>query len=231
MSERRPNRFIPREELRAYVAWKPGNLGERDRVPPADAAPDALAAQALAAQQAMQMQALREAAHEEGYREGLQALEAFKQAHAAEAAARMEPLLAALQSRLAGLEQGLAAQVAVLATEIARQVVHHELATRPELIEAVAQDALAALVHSARQLRIRLHPEDREWLVAQGSLDLASRQAVLLADPGQARGGCVVESDIAGVDASVPARWRRVLAALGLESPWRAADPSARSGA
>lgn len=227
MTERLYNRFIPREELRSYVAWTPGTFPDPDQAPSQDPAPDSPAAarepstEELRAQHEAQMQALRETAHQEGYRQGLQDLEGFKQAHVAQVAGQMSVILEAFQAQLAALEQGLATELAGLAAEIARQVVQRELVTQPRLIEAVAQDALAALVHSARHVRVKLHPEDHEWLVAQGRLDLASRQACLVADPGLERGGCLVESDIAGIDASVPARWRRVLAALGQDREWR----------
>jgi len=63
--------------------------------------------------------------------------------------------------------------------------------------------------------------------VAQGSLEdvLATRGARAVADPHVAPGGCVVESDIAVVDASVHARWSRAAAAMGSQMPWQDAGP------
>ena len=44
--------------------------------------------------------------------------------------------------------------------------------------------------------------------------------ARLVNDAGITRGGCVIESDIGVVDASIETRWRRAAAALGVERPW-----------
>ena len=52
---------------------------------------------------------------------------------------------------------------------------------------------------------------------------LAARGARLVADPVVARGGCLVESDIGTIDASVETRWRRAAAALGCDEAWDAA--------
>jgi flagellar assembly protein FliH len=49
---------------------------------------------------------------------------------------------------------------------------------------------------------------------------LSAREARLLSDAAVARGGCLVESDIGVIDASIEARWRRASASLGCEEPW-----------
>jgi flagellar assembly protein FliH len=77
---------------------------------------------------------------------------------------------------------------------------------------------------SARQVTVRVHPDDQP-LVAQGAAEaLGARGARLVADPSIARGGCLVESDIGVVDASIAARWKRAVAALGCEETWDAAE-------
>ncbi|MEO6031862.1 MAG: FliH/SctL family protein, partial [Burkholderiaceae bacterium] len=82
---------------------------------------------------------------------------------------------------------------------------------------------------SARHITLRVHP-DYQALVAQGAADvLAARGARLLADPAMTRGGCLVESDIGVIDASLETRWQRAAAALGREAPW--ADPADASDA
>ena len=101
-----------------------------------------------------------------------------------------------------------------------RQIVRSELAARPDLVATVAQEALDTLLMSARQITVRVHPDDHA-LVEQGAADaLAQRGARLLADPTITRGGCLVESDIGVVDAAIATRWRRAVAVLGCEAPW-----------
>src|SRR4029079_15914005 len=103
---------------------------------------------------------------------------------------------------------------------LARQIGGSEIASRPELVAVVAQEALDTLLMSARQITVRVHPDDHP-LVAQGASEgLAARAGRLLADSSIARGGCLVESDIGVVDASVPERWKRAVASLGCEEAW-----------
>ena len=96
---------------------------------------------------------------------------------------------------------------------------------RPELVEAVAREATESLLLSARHITLRLHPDDVP-LVAQGAADvLAARGARLIADPQIARGGCLVESDIGVLDATLQARWSRGAAALGSDAEWESTAP------
>ena len=54
----------------------------------------------------------------------------------------------------------MALAVTRTAVQLARQVVRHELDTRPEIVAKVAQEAVDAIVLSARHLRVRIHPAD-----------------------------------------------------------------------
>ncbi len=49
---------------------------------------------------------------------------------------------------------------------------------------------------------------------------LNARGARMVPDVTLNRGGCVVESDIAVIDAAIEARWDRAAAAMGYEAPW-----------
>ncbi len=166
----------------------------------------------------------RNTGYQDGYRNGLAALESYKQTQAAQLAAHMSEQVAALanefQLRLESLEQQLAGRIAGVALELARQVVRSELLQRPELVVDVAEQALSALLTSARQIVLRLHPDDHAMVQAQLAELLAARGARVVGDPTITRGGCVVESDIAVVDASIEASWERAAAAMGHDAPW-----------
>ena len=84
----------------------------------------------------------------------------------------------------------------------------------------MAVEALDTLLLSARHIALRVHPDDHALVVAGASDDLAARGARLIADADVVRGGCVVESDLGVIDASIEARWRRAAAALGQEMAW-----------
>lgn len=173
----------------------------------------------------------RQAGYQDGYRDGLAALESFKQQQSAQMAAFMSDqvgtLVTDLHQRLESLEQQLSGRIAGVALELARQVVRNEIATRPELVVAVAEEALATLLSSARDVVLRLSPDD--FAMAQGSLQdhLRTRGARVVADPHISPGGCLVESDIAVVDATVEARWRQASAAMGVNTKWDAGNEPA----
>jgi flagellar biosynthesis/type III secretory pathway protein FliH len=166
----------------------------------------------------------RQAGYQDGYRDGLAALESYKQTQSAQMAAFMSDqvgnLVSDLHQRLELLEAQLSGRIAGVALELARQVVRSEISMRPELVVTVAEDALGTLLSSARDVVLRLNPDD--LALAHGSLEeqLRARGARVMGDPHVAQGGCVVESDIAVVDASVDARWQRAAAAMGIDMPW-----------
>jgi flagellar assembly protein FliH len=166
----------------------------------------------------------RQTGYQDGYRNGLAALESYKQTQAAQMAAYLSDQVGALAAdfhhRLESLEQQLAGRIAGVALELARQVVRTELLQRPEVVVDVAEQALGALLASARQIVVRLNPDDHALAQAQLTELLQARGARLVPDASVTRGGCLVESDIAVVDATVEARWDRAAASLGHEAPW-----------
>lgn len=203
-------RFIPREELGAFAAWRPGTLGGE----PGHVGARADAAAPVETLQA-QLAAVRQAGYQDGYRDGLAALESFKASFARANNERIGALLDGFDAELLALEQRIAGAVADAATQLARHVVRGELAVQPQLVAQVAQEALSALLLSARHIRVHVHPDDQP-LVADGAGEaLAARGARLVADSTLERGGCRVESDIAVVDATLATRWSRACAALG----------------
>ncbi|MFN0186441.1 MAG: FliH/SctL family protein [Aquabacterium sp.] len=217
-------RFIPREELQEYAAWTPGAFGgparETQPFTASRAAPPA------APDPQHQLQAARQEGYEAGYRDGMAALEAFKRSHAEQSAKSLQAVFAAARQELDALQPALAQGLAQCAQQLARGVVRSELAQRPELIAQVAADAVEALVMSARHLVLELHPQDQA-LVANGAAEtLSARSVRLVANPAIRRGGCVLQSDAAQVDARIESRWHAAVQALGSTLPW-VADPPA----
>jgi flagellar assembly protein FliH len=218
-------RFIPREELNSFAAWQPGDLSGGPR-PQANVqrTPEEAPKVDVAEQLAAHVRAARQGGYQDGYRDGLVALEGFKQSYAAQTTAQIGALLQSLEAELGALQQEMARTLAISAMHLTRQIVRDELKTRPELIALVAQEALDTLLLSAKHITLRVHPDDHP-LVAQGASEvLAARGARLLSDPSMARGGCLVESDAGVIDASMETRWRRAAASLGCEEGWDASE-------
>jgi flagellar assembly protein FliH len=79
---------------------------------------------------------------------------------------------------------------------------------------------------SARHVRVRLNPLDLPLVQMGAGEALEARGASLLADPLIARGGCLVESDIANVDGRIAARWQAAAGQLGQRSEWWTDPPA-----
>jgi flagellar assembly protein FliH len=215
-------RFIPREELQDFRAWQPGSLGA-ERPAAAQQAP----AQPPVQSWKNRLAAERQEGYQEGYRDGLVALEGFKQGYATQMSERVGQLLENFDQQLVALETQMADVLARSAVLLARQVLRQELRSHPDAIVDVAREAVGALVASARQVVVRVHPDDLA-LVAEGAAEaLAARGARLQRDPTVARGGCRIDSDAGGVDASLDSRWARAAAALGHPLGW---DPAPADG-
>jgi len=226
-------RFIPREELEGFASWRPGSFGgaPAPSAHPADrpenkvhAAPPPPPPPPTEAEWLEEVRHAREAGYQDGYRDGQVALEAFKENFARQMAAQFGALLANLDEQWSGLEEQMALAVTRTAVQLARQVVRHELDTRPEIVANVAQEAVGAIVLSARHLRVRVHPADHAHVMAGAGEALKAREARLVADDNIEPGGCVVESDLGQVDARIGTRWAAAAAVFGREDTWDAPE-------
>jgi flagellar assembly protein FliH len=216
-------RIIPREELGDFANWSLNGFagaapqGNAARPEPEPAAPTADELQA-------QLQAARQQGYQDGYQDGLVALDSFKQSFAKQMAAQVGQLLASFDSQLTQMEQEMAQALARTATLLARQVVRSELQQRPELVAQVAEEAVNAVLMSARHIRVQVNPQDQA-LVAEGAAEaLAARGARLMANAAVQRGGCLIESDAGCIDARVELRWQRAAQSLGQDVAWTATD-------
>ena len=188
--------------------------------PPGSARPGAAAAGAPPVTTAVEWQArvtaARQAGYQDGYRDGLVALEGFKHSFAQQNTAQIGALLVALDEQMQAMDGVMAQAVARTALLLAQQVLRSEVQTRPEIVAEVARQAINTVMHSARQLTVHVHPQDLP-LVSQGAEEaLAARGARLRADSSINRGGVLVHSDVGTVDARLDTRWAEAVAAFGV---------------
>jgi flagellar assembly protein FliH len=213
-------RFIPAEELGAFASWTPGAIGPDAQAPAAPAAPPA----PTAADWQARIHAARQAGYQEGYRDGLVALEGFKESFAQQATSQVGALLDAFDTQLQALDEQVARALAASAVQLARQVLRSELQSQPELVARVASEAVSAVMLSARQITVQVHPQDLP-LVQEGAAEtLALRGARLVASHSIARGGVLVHSDVGSIDARIGGRWAQAAAALGSTLPLDGGD-------
>lgn len=215
------SRFIPREELGEFASWTPGGFGGAPSPKPVRAATQEPQQNGPTAEEIQAaLHEARQAGYQDGYRDGMAALDAFKQSFAKQISAQVGQLVASFDQDLTAIEQDMAEALARTAVELARQVVRSELSTAPELVSKVAHDAVEALLINARHVRVRVHPDDLPLVLDGAGQELRAREAQVIPDPSIARGGVKVDADICSVDASLPARWQSAVGALGQASVW-----------
>jgi flagellar assembly protein FliH len=203
-------RFIPREELSGAAPWEPNSFEgtERRSAPRPDPAPNP--------EQAALLATVRQSGYKAGYRDGLAALEGFKHSLAQEAATHFNALAQSFDAQLQAIEAQAAQAVARTAVLLARQALRAEIDERPEHVRRLAQEAVGLIMLSARQIQVRLHPEDHN-LVAEGLADgTPSARVQLVCDGTIQRGGVLVQSDVGDVDARIDARIAQAAASLGV---------------
>jgi len=213
-------RFIPREELGNFAAWKPGSLSGQGAEAAAAAAAAAAPAEPTADEWRAKIAAARQAGYQDGYRDGLVALEGFKQSFASQATGQIGALLQCFDAQLDRLDAELAGAVTRTAVQLARQVLRSELQGDPTLVARVASEAVNNVLLSARHITVQVHPQDLP-LVAEGAEEaLKARGGRLMANPAIQRGGVLVESDVGSIDARVATRWAQAAATMGSGEIW-----------
>ena len=218
--------FIPAEQVSKATDWK---FSAVDQAALRFAAK--LKAQAEAEERSHNT-AARDAGHAAGFAEGFAqghakaTLEGQKQiaqyiaTQGQEAADRYLAMMASTATQLAQAEQAMAKGVLELACELARQVLRHELATNPNVLQPVVREALGVLTADAKVAAVRMHPTDVEVFAQELTRAYPNLSLRLVPDTGITPGGCLVESAGTVVDATVEQRWRKTVATLGLDSQW-----------
>jgi flagellar assembly protein FliH len=198
-----PN-LIPKEQPCAYKRWE---LNSFDA--PGKRGPVSLTT-------AAQVEKIHQQAQRDGYQAGLKE----GRQRAGSEAERLAALAAAFSSETAELDQQLAQQVLDVALDVARQILRGALEVRPELILPVIQEAIRSLPVLGEERRLRLHPEDAALARELAGESLKTGGWAIVDDTAIDRGGCVVATSLGEVDATLDARWRRIVGTLGQEVGW-----------
>lgn len=131
--------------------------------------------------------------------------------------AAVTELLVGARAAASRARREAAGELRVLAVRIAEKILGRELALSPEAVADVAAEVLRG-VGAARQVTIRCHPDDLAAL-ERGRPRLLERSAraqalVLRADERVGRGGCVVETELATIDARLATQLEAIERAL-----------------
>jgi flagellar assembly protein FliH len=159
-------------------------------------------------------------AREEGFRQGLEVGIAQGEAHAQRHATHLNALFAGLENAVAALDDTVAEALIELALELARQVVRTHIDVRRDAIVPVMREALNGVISIAKHPRLVMHPDDAEIVKLDMADELVTHNCRIATDEKMARGGLRIEDASFELDATLPTRWSRTLATLGLEDDW-----------
>lgn len=153
-----------------------------------------------------------------GHAEGLSTGMTEGQAQAQEQSARLDTLANACAHALNHLEEEVGQSLIQLATRIAEEVLRSQLLEHPEHILDLVQDVLQSRPEPGAPLNLRLHPNDLDLVQTFLQKDPDHANYRLLADERITRGGCLAETTLGSVDATLETRWQRIISALGQTS-------------
>lgn len=103
-----------------------------------------------------------------------------------------------------------------LVLTISKTLLRHELSTKPELVRSCLERGLDMAI-KGMPIRVHLHPEDLELIQ---SVDMPSSEKTaghpleFMADSSVERGGCLLETDMGVIDATLTTQWRTVSQAM-----------------
>jgi flagellar biosynthesis/type III secretory pathway protein FliH len=148
--------------------------------------------------------------HERGRAEGRREAESALRT----AAEALSASVHTLNSQVRSAREEMERDIVKLSLAVARRVVMHELATRPETILQIAH-ALLEEAEDRNVSAMRLNPADLERLRQSGASAALEQAGIALHGSEEIRaGGCVLETDFGRLDARVETRLDEIAGAL-----------------
>lgn len=157
----------------------------------------------------------RKAGHEQGYATGFEAGLASGRERAQQETAQLHELLDASAAALASVDEEMGQALISLSIRIAEQVLRSELNTHPEKILDLVRDITHMDTSKEAILKLRVHPDDIDLIDQYLQHDIGVTHWRLVADASIERGGCLAETVLGNIDATLQTRWDRVTSALG----------------
>ena len=153
----------------------------------------------------------RSEGHTQGYAQGLDEGAALAREHAA----RLDGLAQSCAAALDNLEAEVGQSVIQLAVRIAEQVLRTHIRDYPNHVLDLVREVMQNRPDQGAALRLRLNPDDMDLVRAFLQQLPEPSNYTLSADESITRGGCVAETALGAVDATLETRWHRIIAALG----------------
>jgi flagellar assembly protein FliH len=137
---------------------------------------------------------------------------------------RLDALLGAAAKPLQDIDEAVQRQLLVLALAIGKHLARREIRTNSGDIIALIRECVERLPAPARDVRIRLHPDDAAIVREHLAQPAAERAWTLVEDPMLTRGGCLVLTESSRIDQRFESRVNAIVS--GLLGDERAAERS-----
>lgn len=203
---------IPKEQLTPFERWE---LASFDSHPRSKIQGTAQRKTALTTVE--EVENIRQQAHAEGrdagYAAGIQ--------QASTEAAQIHELMQNLQVELNQLDKQVAQSLLDLSLEVAHKMVSETLQVKPEVILKIVSEAISSLPHFNQNAHLIMHPDDAELVRKHMGEQLSHAGWKIFADSQIKRGGCRAETAHSHVDATMEARWKRVVESIGKDKSWQ----------
>ncbi len=160
------------------------------------------------------LESLQKQAYEEAYATGLREGREAGESLARSEGQRFDALIQQLARPFESLDDCVEKQVVQLAMIVARNIIRRELKTDPTHVIGAVREALSALPVSARDVRVKLHPEDAELVRKYLKPVEGDRAWHIQEDPVLTRGSCRVHTEFSHVDARIESRISALVASL-----------------
>ena len=161
-------------------------------------------------------EAVLDAARLDGFRHGYAAGEVQARAETD----RLRSIAGQFGQSAAAFDQELADRLLDLALDVARQILRSDVKARREALLPVVREAMQCLPDQAQRPQLLLNPADVDLVRARIGDELQLNGLNIVEDHRIEPGGCRISAINCEVDATLPARWRRVLATLGKDVSW-----------
>ncbi|MBS3965210.1 MAG: flagellar assembly protein FliH [Methylomonas sp.] len=152
--------------------------------------------------------------HQQGYTDGQRQGQDQARHLLQTQAEQLASVLTTLNQPLQLIDAELENELLALVIAIAKQIIRREIKTDPGQIVAVIREAVQALPLGSQTISLKLHPDDAELVRHALDLDDNAPNWHLIENPLIARGGCVVESDMSSIDATLEKRIAAVIASV-----------------
>lgn len=141
-------------------------------------------------------------AYKQGYSKGIQ----DGDKHMLQKSQLLQTVINSLASPLKAIDEEIQSELVSLCIALMKQLIRRELKSDPGQIIAVVREALAELPMSARNIQIRLHPEDVKLVTSVMSLSSDDGHWKIMEDPIISRGGCKINTETSQMDVTVESR-------------------------